>query len=115
ANKPKLATSTEKNWKDKIALHMQGVKANGPKTKKAGLLALMEEEVKYEMMSLTTDQALAKLEAMKNQFPKWVWKTIVKLTSLRVNHVNDENWETYTPEEEKERGADMVYGKVIND
>lgn len=115
SNKPALAKSTEKVWKDKVAMHMQGVKANGPKTKKAGLLALMEEEVKFEMMSQTTDQALAKLEAIKNQFPNWVWKTIVKLTPLRVNYVKDENWETYTPEDEKERGTDMVYGKVIND
>ncbi len=113
--KPALAASTEKVWKDKIALHMQGVKANGPKTKRAGLLALMEEEVKYEMMSLTTDQALTKLEAMKNQFPKWAWKTIVKLTPLRVNHVADETWEELTPEEQKEWSADTVYAKVIGD
>ena len=96
-------------------MHMQGVKANGPKTKRAGLAALTAEEARYEFMSLTTDQALTKLEAMKNQFPAWAWKTIVKLTQLRVNHVSDEAWETLTPEEEKERGADMVYGKVIND
>lgn len=115
AIKPKLATSTEKSWNDKITLHLKSVKANGPKTKRAGLLALMEEEVKFEMMSLTTEQALNKLEAMKNQFPNWVWKTIVRLTQLRVNHVNDENWEVLTPEEQKERGADLVYGKVIND
>lgn len=115
ANKPALAASNEKNWKDKVAMHMQGVKANGPKTKKAGLLALMEEEVKYEMMSQSTDQALVKLEAMKNQFPNWVWKTIVKLTPLRVNHVTDEKWEELTPEEQKEWGADLVYSKVIGD
>lgn len=115
ANKPKLATATEKVWKDKVALHMQGVKANGPKTKRAGLDALLAEEVKYEMMSLTTDQALVKLEAMKNQFPSWAWKTIVKLTPLRVNHVTDEKWEELTPEEQKEWGADKVYAKVIGD
>ncbi|MBC7878920.1 MAG: hypothetical protein H7Y59_17240 [Anaerolineales bacterium] len=115
ANKPKLATASDKKWKDKIALHMQGVKANGPKTKRAGLAALAAEEARYEFMSLTTDQALAKLEAMKSQFPAWAWKTIVRLTQLRVNYVNDEAWETLTPEEEKERGADRVYGKIIND
>lgn len=115
SNKPALAKSTEKVWKDKVAMHMQGVKANGPKTKKTGLLALMEEEVKFEMMSQTTDQALDKLEAMKNQFPSWAWKTIVKLTPLRVNHVTDEKWEELTPEEQKEWGADMQYSKVIGD
>ena len=40
-------------------------------------------------MSLTTEQALAKLEAMKVSFPKWAWKLIVKLTPLRVKYVQD--------------------------
>ena len=109
ASKPALATSTEKVWKDKIALHMQGVKANGPKTKRAGLAALAEEEARYEFMSMTTDQALAKLEAMKSQLPAWAWKMIVMLTSLRVNQVTDANWETFTPEEDKIRFADPLY------
>jgi hypothetical protein len=108
-NKPALAKASEKAWKDKIALHMQGVKANGPKTKRAGLAALVEEEARYEFMSMTTDQALAKLEAMKSQLPAWAWKMIVMLTSLRVNHVTDANWETFTPEEDKIRFADPLY------
>jgi len=108
-NKPALAKASEKAWKDKIALHMQGVKANGPKTKRAGLSALVEEEARYEYMSMTTDQALAKLEAMKSQLPAWAWKMLVMLTSLRVNHVTDANWETFTPEEDKVRFADPLY------
>ncbi len=108
-NKPALAKASEKAWKDKIALHMQGVKANGPKTKRAGLAALVEEEARYEFMSMTTDQALAKLEAMKSQLPAWAWKMIVMLTSLRVNHVSDAGWETFTPEEDKIRFADPLY------
>jgi hypothetical protein len=86
-------------------LHMQGVKANGPKTRRAGLDALRTEEVRYEYMSMTTEQALAKLEALKDSFPKWAWKQIVELTPLRVNHVTDADWEKLTPEEEAERGA----------
>ena len=109
ANKPGLANASEKAWKDKVALHMQGVKANGPKTKRAGLAALVEEEARYEFMSMTTDQALAKLEAMKSQLPAWAWKMLVMLTSLRVNHVTDANWETFTPEEDKVRFADPLY------
>ncbi|MFN8383926.1 MAG: hypothetical protein U0V02_18455 [Anaerolineales bacterium] len=114
ANKPALATSSEKAWKDKIALHMQGVKANGPKTKRAGLAALAEEEARYEFMSMTTDQALAKLEAMKSQLPPWAWKMIVMLTSLRVNHVTDANWETFTPEEDKIRFADTTLYPIFS-
>lgn len=109
ANKPGLAAASDKSWKDKVSMHMLSVKANGPKTKRAGLAALAEEEARYEFMSMTTDQALAKLEAMKSQLPAWAWKMIVMLTSLRVNHVTDAGWETFTPEEDKIRFADPLY------
>ena len=104
-NRPRLALSTEKAWKDKVALHMLSLKANGPKTRRAGLAAIKAEEVRYEFMSMTTDEALAKLVSMKDSFPKWAWKEIVKLTSLRVNYVTDLNWEKLTPEEETERNS----------
>lgn len=118
-NKPALAKSTEKVWKDKIALHMQGVKANGPKTKRAGLAALVEEEVKYEYMTMSTEQASTKLEAMKNQLPAWAWKWIVMLTQLRVDSVQADGWETFTPEEDKIRFADTklypIFSKWASD
>jgi hypothetical protein len=107
-NKPKLASATEKVWKDRIAMHMQGVKANGPKSRRIGLDGLAEEEAKYEFMTMTTDQALAKLEAMKGQFPAWAWKWIVMLTPLRVNHVTAAGWESFTAEEDKVRFADKI-------
>jgi len=117
ANKPKLASATEKAWKDKVAMHMKGVKAIGPKTRRASLAALTAEEVRYEFMSMTTDQALAKLEGMKSSFPAWAWKLIVKVTSLRVNYVNDADWEKLTPEEEMARAAKEVgaLNKIISD
>ncbi|KAA0274090.1 MAG: hypothetical protein DPW18_10445 [Chloroflexi bacterium] len=114
ANKPGLAKATEKAWKDKVALHMQSVKANGPKTKRAGLAALVEEEARYEFMTMTTDQALVKLEAMKSQLPAWAWKWIVMLTPLRINHVNAEGWETFTPEEDKIRFADTALYPIFS-
>ena len=108
-NKPALAKATDKVWKDKVARHMLSVKANGPRTKRAGLAALSEEEARYEFMTMTTDQALAKLEAMKSQLPAWAWKWIVMLTPLRVKHVTAPGWETFTPEEDKVRFADPLY------
>jgi hypothetical protein len=108
-NKPTLARATEKAWKDKVAMHMRGVKAAGPKTKRASLAALSEEEARYEFLTMTTDQALAKLEAMKSKLPAWAWKWIVMLTSLRVNHVTAAGWETFTPAEDKVRFADPLY------
>ncbi len=108
ANKPKLAQAAEKEWKDKVALHMLSVKANGPKTRRAGLIALQTEELNYEIISLTTDEVLKTLESMKDTFPKWAWKEIVKLTPLRVKHVTDAGWEKLTPEEDAERNSQQA-------
>jgi hypothetical protein len=102
-NVPKLARTTDKVWKDKVALHMLSVKANGPKTRKAGLAALQAEESNYEIQTLSTEEALKKLEGMKDKFPAWAWKEMVKFTPLRVTHAVDFNWEKLTPEEETER------------
>ena len=110
SNIPKLARASEKEWKDKVAMHMFSVKANGPKTRRSGITALLTEEANYEIRSLSTDDALKKLEAMKSTFPVWAWKEIVKLTPLRVNHVADLNWEKLTPEEEAAR-----YSQTYND
>ncbi|NWF65235.1 MAG: hypothetical protein HXY38_13130 [Chloroflexi bacterium] len=118
-HKPALAKATEKTWQDKVALHMKSVKANGPRTKRAGLAALVEEETRYEFLSMTTDQALAKLEAMKPQLPAWAWKWIVMLTSLRVHQATADGWETFTPEEDKIRFADTklypIFSKWASD
>jgi hypothetical protein len=103
SNVPALVRATDKVWKDKVALHMLSVKANGPKTRKAGLAALQVEEFNYDIQTLTTEQALKKIEAMKAKFPAWAWKEIVKFTPLRSNHVIDFNWEKLTSEEETER------------
>ena len=113
-NKPGLAKATEKVWKDRIALHMQGVKARGPQSRRIGLDGLAEAEAKYEFMTMTTDQALAKLEAMKSQFPAWAWKMIVMLTQLRVNHVAAPGWETFSAEEDKTRFADKTLYPLLS-
>ena len=112
--RPNLASATEKVWKDRIAMHMQGVKANGPQSRRIGLYGLAEEEVRYEYMSMTTDQAIAKLEAMKDKLPPWAWKWIVMLTQMRVNHVKAGGWETFTQEEDKVRFADNVLYPIFS-
>ncbi len=105
SNIPKLASAPEKEWKDKAALHMLSVKANGPKTRRAGISALLMEEANYDIRSLTTEEALTKIEAMKDTFPKWAWKEIIKLTPLRIKYVTDPNWEKLTVEEEAARNS----------
>jgi hypothetical protein len=109
-NVPKLARAAEKEWKNKVAMHMLSVKASGPKTRRAGITGLLAEEARYEEYSLSTEEALKKLEGMKAQFPAWAWKEIVKLTPLRVNHVTDPNWEKLTPEEESARNSQEAMG-----
>ena len=104
-NKPKLALATEKEWKDKIQLDLTSIKASGPKTRRAGLLALQTDEVNYEIKSLSTEDALQKLMEMKSTFPNWAWKEIVRFTPLRVTEVSDLDWEKLTPQEEEERNA----------
>ena len=104
-NKPKLALATEKEWKDKIQLHLTSIKASGPKTRRAGLIALQTDEVNYEIKSLSTEDVLQKLMEMKSAFPKWAWKEIVRFTPLRVTEVSDLDWEKLTPQEEEERNA----------
>ncbi len=104
-DKPKLALATEKEWKDKILLDLTSVKASGPKTRRAGLIALQTDEVNYEIKSLSTEDALKILIEMKNTFPKWAWKEIVRFTPLRVTEVSDLDWEKLTPQEDEERYA----------
>jgi hypothetical protein len=108
SNVPALARAAEKEWKDKVALDMLSVKANGPKTRRAGISALLIDEANYDIRSLSTEDALNKLVAMKDKFPAWAWKEIVKLTPLRINYVTDPNWEKPTPEEDAERNSQQA-------
>ena len=102
-NKPELALATEEEWRNKFQLDLTSVKSSGPKTRRAGLVALQTDEVRYETKNLSTEDALKKLVEMKNIFPKWAWKEIVCLTPLRVTEVTDLDWEKLTPQEEEER------------
>ena len=96
ASRPKLAGAKEKQWTDQIGWYMPNVKANGPKTRRQGLLELSKVEVAYETMSLPTREALDILLSMKDQFPAWAWKEIVRLTPLRLTEVFAPGWEKLT-------------------
>jgi hypothetical protein len=103
SSSPKLAGATEKEWRDKITVNLTSIKSNGPKTKRFGLNAMLNDEIAYEVRSMTTQQVLDTLLSMKASFPAWAWKEIVKLTPLRVTQVIDPNWEKPTEAEETER------------
>jgi len=101
-SRPKLADATEKEWTDQIGWYMPNVKADGPKTRRQGLLELSKVELAYDLKSLPTQEALDTLLSMKKQFPAWAWKEIVKVTPLRLTEVTDPDWEKLTPREEEE-------------
>jgi hypothetical protein len=101
-SRPKLADATEKEWTQKIGWYLPNVKSNSPSTRRRGLTDLRKTEDAYETMSMPTEEALKTLRGMKDQFPNWAWKLIVKLTPLRLTEVTDPDWEKLTPEDEQE-------------
>lgn len=103
--KPKLALTPEREWQAKRDNHLKAFSFGGPKTRRSELIALLADEKKYDLQSKPDAEVDAALLALKDTLPGWMWKEIVKLTPLRVNHVADPDWEKLTPEEESERGA----------
>lgn len=101
--KPKLATATEKEWKDQIGWYLPSIKSNGVSYKRDGLAKLLAAEASYDKFSMSTEDALNALLAKKATFPALAWKMIVELTPLRVTEVKAAGWETLTPAEEAER------------
>jgi hypothetical protein len=101
-SKPKLARATEKKWRDRIGWYLPSLKVNSPQTRRRGLTELRKTEDAYEVMSMPTEEVLKILLSMKDQFPGWAWKEIVRLTPLRLTEVTASDWEKLTPEEEQE-------------
>ena len=103
ANAPRLARTTDPQWKEKIAFHLKGLKSSSPYYRRKALFNLRLDEENYEVETMTPTQALETLEAQKDILPDWMWKEIVRLTDLRVKQAKDPNWEKLTPEEEEKR------------
>lgn len=102
AKKPKLALSTDKEWQYKLSTAMINVKAKSAPYRRKGLIALLTEELSYDIRSRSTEEVLKTIESMRAQFPRWMWKEIVRFTPLRTNHA-EEGWEKLSPEDEAER------------
>jgi len=102
ASRPKLADATEKEWTQQLGWYLPNVKSNSPSTRRRGLTDLRKAEDAYEIRSKPTQEVLDTLLKMKDRFPGWAWKTIVKLTPLRLTEVAAPGWEKLTPEEEQE-------------
>ncbi|HLO18495.1 MAG TPA: hypothetical protein VK206_26925, partial [Anaerolineales bacterium] len=100
---PKLSQAKDQKWKDKIAFYLRGLKSPSAYYQRKALYDLRLDEENYEIETMTPTQALDELETLKNTLPEWMWKEIVKLTDLRVQEVNDPNWEQLTTDEEEQR------------
>ena len=114
AKAPRLARTTDQQWKEKIAFHLKGLKSPSPYYRRKALFDLRLDEENYEVEAMTPTQALEALEAQKDMLPDWMWKEIVRLTDLRVKQAKDPNWEKLTPEEEEQRNeAQFAEFRVI--
>ena len=75
---------------------------NNPLTRKTALKNYYSEIIPAQVQALSDDQALEGLKDLREQIPGWAWKEIVSRTRLRLE-TQDENWDTLTPEELRER------------
>jgi hypothetical protein len=107
--RPKLASTTDKRWRQKIDFHLRGLDPSRPYGKRKALMNLRVDEESFEIEQLSEKQALEELEALKDELPAWMWKEIVRLTDLRLKNVKDVNWEQLSPEE-----ADDLYSREMS-
>jgi hypothetical protein len=103
ARAPRLALATSQKWKDRIALHMRGLKSPSAHYRRKALFDLRMDEENYEVESMTPGEALEALKARQNTLPEWMWKEIVRLTDLRVQEAQDPDWNRLTPEQQDEK------------
>jgi len=106
---PRLAQATEKDWQARLTGYLRDIVSNGPKTRRAALMSLAVDEYRYDVEKMSEEEALSALAAIKDTFPAWAWKEIIRLTPLRVNLVNEPGWEKLTPQEEAQKNA-MPFG-----
>jgi hypothetical protein len=60
---------------------------------------------------MSEQDALNTLLSMKPQFPAWLWKELLMLTNLKVNLVDDPDWEKLSPAEEAEKNL-LIHSKL---
>ncbi len=109
---------TNSNWTDKITFHLKGLNSAYAYQRRKALLDLLIDEATYEVESLTPDEALETLRAIKDflSLPDWMWREIVKLTELRTTEVKSEDWErpiSLTDDDEKDPDLNK-YREMMN-
>ena len=99
---PLLKADSEK-WQAKVALHVKKLKSTSAYHRHKALFELMMDEANYSVEVLSGDEVLQTLEGMKDDLPGWMWKEIVRVTSLRTKYVDDDEWETLNAQEQAEK------------
>ncbi len=94
---PKLAQAVESHWRARVSEHVHGMASARSYDRRKALINLRLDEDEYEIESLSSEQAGQMLKARQDEFPDWMWKEIVRLTPLRTQEVDNNQWETGGP------------------
>jgi hypothetical protein len=101
---PRLAQTTSRRWREKLDHHLRTLQNPSEYHRRKALFEFLMDEANYEVEAMTTDEATDALEALKDTLPAWMWKEIVKVTDLRLEYVDDDNWENLDAQEQAEKG-----------
>ena len=118
-SRPMLSHASDPEWKDRLAQHLKRLKRaleiNSPAYQRNALIDLRTDESNYEIDQMQPAAIYDELMTYKDDLPDWMWKEIVKLTDLRVNEVNDKDWEkpATPPPTYSQRDAELK--QMLND
>ncbi len=117
--RPMVSHASDPEWKDRITQHLNRLKRaleiNSPAYQRNALIDLRTDESNYEIDAMQPAQVYEELMSYKDDLPDWMWKEIVKLTDLRVNEVNDKDWEKPATPPPAYTQRDAELRQVLND
>jgi hypothetical protein len=115
---PKLARSRDREYWEKISGFLEKLESPHLYERLRALKSLRQEEYKYEVEKMSSDQVLEALKDLRKSadLPDWMWNEIVRMTDLRLEEVKDESWEKVSAKEIEERNSASAarYREIIN-
>jgi hypothetical protein len=119
--KTKLAQAADPEWKERVREHLRRIKRaleiDSTSYQRSALINLRIDENNYEIDVLKPEEVYSALLACRDDLPDWMWREIVKLTDLRINLVNDPNWEKPNPNQQTQQYSkqDNEFRQLMND
>jgi len=114
-----LSHASDHEWKDRLHQHLKRLKRaleiNSPAYQRNALIDLRTDESNYEIDQMQPAAVYDELMSYKDDLPEWMWKEIVRLTDLRVNEVNDKDWEKPVTPPPTYTQRDAELRQVLND